>query len=92
MIRLILELSVAVVVTLLVIERTTRMIMPYRSYEEWRRSSLRYTYHSDYYWFVKPGVYLNHNGEEFTVNELGVRENLPQKRKPRGTLRVVVLG
>ena len=68
---------------LALLEIGARVLLPARDFEAWRRASLRYAYHADYHWHVRPGVYLAEHGP-IRVNALGLRGPEPALPKPDG--------
>jgi len=73
------------------LEVGVRLVLPVQSYEEWRRSSLRYVYDKHYHWSLRPGSYRAPHGE-IRVNSLGLRGDEVEVPKPAGVTRILALG
>lgn len=90
--RRVLFAAILFVALCLFFEVAVRIVLPPRSFEAWRSASLRYVFHPEYHWALKPGVYPTATGK-IPVNRLGLRDDgeIPVA-KEEGELRIVVLG
>jgi lysophospholipase L1-like esterase len=86
-----LRLLLAILSMLVLLEIGARLLLPARSYEDWRRSSLRYTYEPFYHWSLRAGEYRSPGGR-IRINSYGLRGDEFTPEKEPDTIRILVLG